>query len=105
MRFHRGRASILENSLSFLLLGILVLIGIGVFVKQFHYNQADFTVQGASSHTAAAADKSLALALRAPAGYTASPRIEAFDAESLYEKIDGKADLYLQSGFRQLDCR
>jgi hypothetical protein len=105
MRFRRGRAGVPESFLSVFLLAALVLIGVGVFLKQFRYNQADFAMQGASSNAAAAADKSSAMALRAPAGYTASPKTETFDADSLYEKIDGKADLYLQSGFRQLDCR
>jgi hypothetical protein len=105
MRFHRGRTRVPESFLSVFLLAALFLIGVGVFLKQFRYNQADFAFQAASSSAAVAANKPSMMALRAPAGYTASPKTETFDADSLYEKIDGKADLYLESGFKQLDCR
>jgi hypothetical protein len=105
MRFHRGRVGILESFLSIFLLAVLVLIGIGVFLKQFRYNRDAFAVQGIMPKAANATDKSLHLDLAAPADYTASPKMEAFDADSLYVKIDGKDDLYLRSGFKQLYCR
>ena len=101
MRFHHSRVGGIESLLSILLLAVLVLIGIGVFLKQFYYNPADFAIAGSTSGIAAAPS----FELTAPAGYAASPKAEMFDAESLYEKIDGKADLYLDSGFKRLDCR
>ena len=105
MRFHHGRAGVIESFLSIFLLAVLVLIGIGVFCKQFRYNPADFAMAGDVSRTAVAANKPSNLDFAAPTGYTASPKVETFDADSLYNKIDGKADLYLESGFKQLDCR
>ena len=105
MRFHRGRAQGVESFLSIFLLAVLILIGIGIFLKQFLYNPADFDVAGDSSHTSIAVHKTLNLALAAPTGYTASPKVEVFDADSLYNKIDGKADLYIESGFKQLNCQ
>jgi hypothetical protein len=92
MRFHRGRAGTGESAVSYFLLAVLVLIGAGVYRKQFHYNPADFGESAIS-------------ALTAPAGYIAAPKTEMFDADTLYSKIDGKADLYLESGFKRLDCR
>jgi len=103
MRFHHGRVGVIESSLSILLLAVLVLISIGVFLKQFRYNPADFEIRDNLSHITNTAPAQFELA--APAGYTASPKAETFDPESLYVKIDGKADLYLESGFKQLDCR
>lgn len=102
MRLYRGRVGVVESFLSIFLLAVLVFIGIGVFFKQFRYNPADFATAGDALHSSV---KSSNLELAAPQGYTASPKVETFDADTLYEKIDGKADLYLESGFKQLDCR
>ncbi|MCS7336746.1 MAG: hypothetical protein NZ739_00690 [Verrucomicrobiae bacterium] len=41
----------------------------------------------------------------APAGVTPFGPLEQFDEETLSDKINGKADLYLTSGFKQLRCQ
>jgi hypothetical protein len=105
MRFRRGKVGVIESFLSIFLLAVLAIIAIAVFFKQFRYNPADFAMAGDTSHAAVAVNKSSNLELAAPQGYAASPKVETFDADSLYNKIDGKADLYLESGFKQLDCR
>jgi len=45
------------------------------------------------------------LASLLPAGFVAMTEAETFERDTLYVKIDGKADLYLQSGFRELSCQ
>ena len=45
------------------------------------------------------------LADHAPAGFVPSGAAEAFDADTLYEKIDGRARLYLSAGFVGLRCQ
>ncbi len=45
------------------------------------------------------------LSALAPTGFAPTGALERFDADTLYEKIDGKADLYLSAGFRGLTCR
>lgn len=105
MRLYCGRVGVVESFLSIFLLAVLALIAIGVFLKQFRYNPVDFAMAGDAAHSAIAANKSSTLELATPQNYTASPKVETFDADSLYNKIDGKADLYLDSGFKQLDCR
>jgi hypothetical protein len=105
MRFHHGRVGVIESFLSIFFLIVLGLIAIAIFFKQFRYNPVDFAMAGETSHAATVANKSSNLELTAPQGYTASPKVETFDVDSLYNKIDGKADLYLDSGFKQLDCR
>jgi hypothetical protein len=102
MRLYRGRVGVVESFLSIFLLAVLGLIAVGVFFKQFRYNPADFAMADDALRVSA---KSSNLELVAPQGYAASPKVETFDADSLYNKIDGKADLYLESGFKQLDCR
>jgi hypothetical protein len=41
----------------------------------------------------------------APPGFAPASRSEVFEAATLYEKIDGKADLYLSAGFVELVCQ
>ena len=38
-------------------------------------------------------------------GFTALSPVESYDSESLSDKIDGKAELYLASGFQEMACR
>jgi hypothetical protein len=42
------------------------------------------------------------LSTLAPAGFEALSKTEVYDSENLYEKIDGKAPLYLEAGFKEL---
>ena len=37
--------------------------------------------------------------------FTAAGDVETYNSDNLYEKIDGKADLYLNNGFVSLQCR
>jgi len=46
-----------------------------------------------------------ALADLASPGFEPAAPAESFDPATLYEKIDGKADLYLSAGFEGLTCR
>jgi hypothetical protein len=101
MRLYRGRVGVIESFLSIFLLAVLAAIGIGIFFKQFRYDPQAFSLQSGDVKVEA----SSLLNVAAPAGYTAMPKAETFDADTLYEKIDGKADLYLESGFKRLDCR
>lgn len=40
-----------------------------------------------------------------PEGVTPAGDLERFEADTLYEKINGKAELYISSGFKELKCR
>ena len=101
MHFRHGRVGVVESFLSIFLLAVLAAIGIGVFFKQFRYDPQVFAIQVGTMKAAASSSLNVA----APVGFAAAPKAETFNPESLYVKIDGKADLYLESGFKQLDCR
>ena len=95
-----------QTILSLIILGILAIITGGVFIAQFNYNPAvqkmsPALATGDSSPVppAASADKS-AISL-APGQSPLSPP-ETFDAATLSDKINGKAELYLSSGFVRL---
>jgi hypothetical protein len=82
-----GRAKRLESVISICLLAVLFLIGVGVFVKQSKFE--------ASSKSS----------LLIPAGFETLSKAESYNADNLYEKIDGKAPLYLEAGFKELSTQ
>jgi hypothetical protein len=97
MNSTRPRARHLESAVSFFLLLILFLIGLGIFVKQLYYDSDRFSIQPRLD-----APSSLISDTFTPAGFKTLSKTETHTAENLYEKIDGKAPLYTESGFEKL---
>jgi hypothetical protein len=101
-----------QTFLSLIILGVLVVISGGVFWVQFNYNPAIQPVSsalpagdtGGTSVTAppASAEKPL---ISSPPGLSPLTPLETFDAETLSDKINGKAELYLSAGFIRLDSQ
>ncbi len=105
-----GQAKRLESAVSILILVVLVVIGVGVFIKQFDSDMARFgiVVSGAGpSSQKAGADERAEEVLNAaiPAGFEAFSEIEVYASDNLYEKINGKAPFYLDCGFKKLLTR
>lgn len=95
-----------QTFLSLIILGILVGIAGSVYLAQFNFNPA--VQQMASVLSAddknqitppASAEKSL---IATPPGQTPLSPAETFDAATLSDKINGKAELYLSAGFNRL---
>jgi hypothetical protein len=93
----QNRAKPLESAISVCLLAILFLISVGVFLKQFDVDMSRFGIQ----HQLGVSPDSISAGL-APYGFEILSEIEVYNSENLYEKINGKAPLYTESGFRQL---
>ncbi|MHC4545711.1 MAG: DUF6599 family protein [Planctomycetota bacterium] len=72
----------LESIVSFFLLSVLFLIAVGIFIKQMPKKKKD-------------------LSLLLPYGFIKLSE-ETYLADNLYEKINGKAPLYIESGFVKL---
>ncbi len=98
-----------QTLLSLIILGALAVIAGGVFMAQFRYYPA--VQQLASSIPAGeqgepvstgAAEPSL---ISTPAGQSPLTPMEAFDAATLSDKINGKAELYLSAGFKRLHAQ
>lgn len=101
-RFARP-ASLVERSVAAVLL--LVLVGIGVLVLRM---QADFPPDKYRANPAAGGttlSRPNAVPLPVPDGATAMSAPETFDAQTLPDKINGRAELYLANGFVSLRCR
>ena len=92
--------------LSLIILGVLAVVAGGVYMAQFNYypavEQLASTLpaadQGEPTPTGDAGPSLISL----PAGQTPMTPMEAFDAATLSDKINGKAELYLASGFKRL---
>jgi hypothetical protein len=95
-----------QTFLSLMILGVLAVIAGGVFWVQFSYNpavqqMASVFPGGATGETAPpASDENQLISL--PSGQSPLSPLEAFDAETLSDKINGKAELYLSAGFIRL---
>ncbi len=103
----RRRANRLESVISVFLLAVLLITGVGVFLRQADYDISRFGVGKAavqqSSRTAQANQKEkMDFSPLIPAGFEAFSDIEVYNSENLFEKIDGKAPLYTESGFEKL---
>ena len=103
MGFRNGTGRV-ESVVGILLIAVLVLVVAGVFAKQFYYDKSFFITDMPQSGGEAEATGAKGFEAVAPAGFEAGTA-EEFDEKSLYEKIDGKADLYLESGFKKLTCQ
>ncbi|MHC4461735.1 MAG: DUF6599 family protein [Planctomycetota bacterium] len=86
MRSVPGRAKHLESAISICLLAILFLIAVGVFIKQMPKQKKD-------------------LSFLLPYGFKTLSEIEVYNSGNLYEKINGKAPLYIDAGFTKLSTQ
>jgi hypothetical protein len=90
----------------FVILLCLAGIAVGVFLKQLSFNPAVLVATAAApaapKPVASAPNESLPTL---PPELSAFSAPETFTADNLYDKVDGKADLYLTAGFVGLQCQ
>jgi len=102
-----------EKAAGYAVLTVLAALAVWLGATQAHFNQAvlvalshppgaDKTAVGARQ--AASASQTAAFLAALQEGTAASP-VEVFNPETLSDKIDGKAELYLASGFREMASR
>jgi hypothetical protein len=107
--FVRRRAKRLESAISICILAILFLIAAGVFVKQFDYDMSRFGIDTAAVPKLeirnSKFETSFELSSLVPAGFETVSKIEVYNSKNLYEKINGKAPFYIESGFEKLSTQ
>ena len=104
-----SKTSTQQTLLSLIIMGALILIFGGVFVTQYRFNAAvqqmvPILAAGDKPLTAPSASPQKSL-IPSPAGQLPLSPAETFDAVTLSDKINGKAELYLSSGFVRLDSQ
>ncbi|MHC4239717.1 MAG: DUF6599 family protein [Planctomycetota bacterium] len=103
----RGTAKPLESALSVCLLAILALIGVAILSTQSDVDMDRFGIQTTSAGPSTLEGQIGEAEPRdlnslEPSGFEAFSETETYTAENLYEKINGKAPLYIDSGFKGL---
>ena len=98
-----------ETAVSASILVLLIIIAAGVFLRQFRFNPAVISHQQLTASqelkTGSPDQSGSQDAIPIPEGMKPLTPAEVFTPETLYEKIDGKAELYLSAGFKQLRCQ
>ena len=93
MKYRIGKARGIESFVSIFLILLLVVIGAAIFAKQFYYDRSVFEVQLPELSIKIIPEEF------AVSGFKAVGQAESYDKDNLYEKINGKAELYIPAGF------
>ncbi len=99
------RPSRRESAIAAALMALLALIAAAVLREQKRPHPAVENFLHARGLAAAARAPEPAALLPPPEGTRTLTAPERFDRDSLSDKIDGKAELYLSAGFVRLDCQ
>ena len=98
-----------ETAVSGLVLLVIAAIATGVFISQFQFNPAIISHHDLAATQERVEDNVLPLdqdsLISLPPGMKPLTPPEVFTPETLYEKINGKAELYLSAGFNRLRCQ
>jgi hypothetical protein len=93
------------------ILAVLGLIAVGLLIQQSRFNPAVIVamrapeLKGRPQAGAGAALAATAALIPEVAGFTPLVPTESFGPDNLSDKIDGKAELYLPAGFKEMSCR
>lgn len=98
-----------ETTVSWVIMGTLAVIAMGIFVRQSHYDPTLFVPRALEAQTPGEGVPG-SLTSSDFSGFVPEPLsvlspLEAFGPETLSDKIDGKAELYLAAGFLDLRCQ
>jgi len=92
------------------ILALLGLIALGLFIQQSRFNPAVIVAlrapdKGRPQAAAGSAPTATAALIPEVAGFTPLVPVQGFGPDTLSDKIDGKAELYLSAGFKEMSCR
>src|SRR4030067_670077 len=94
--------------------GILAALGLiiaGLLVAQSRFNPAVIValrppeLKGRPQAAAGQAQAATAALIPEVSGFTPLAPIESYNRDNLSDKIDGKAEIYLSAGFKEMSCR
>ena len=106
MKNKNQKPSKLETGIGLFILLIIAGIAIGVFARQFQFNPAVISLHDtlvSEDKIDVSGDRSNEkIIIPIPKGTTPMTAPENFSPDTLYEKINGKAELYLSAGFIRL---
>lgn len=108
LKLDHAKASPLEQTFSWGIMVLLACIAVAVYIKGQRYKPAVYSAQApkpGEKPAAVAVKQELLADNLAAAGWKPTGPVERFSAEKMYEKIDGKDEVYLAYDAAQLTCR
>lgn len=94
-----------EKTVGWLILLCLAAIAAVILIQQRSFNAAVLVAQRAGESLVGQAKVAEADVVRLPPELKVFGPLECFTPDNLYDKIDGKAELYLSAGFVRLSCQ
>ncbi len=94
-----------ESVLSVILLFSLALTALGILILQSNADISRFGMTATNADSLPQPSYKSILDSVLPEDFTAQSEVETYNADNLYEKIDGKAPLYIDSGFVELTAQ
>jgi hypothetical protein len=108
----RGKAKVgaAQRLTGYGILAVLGLIALGLLIQQSRFNPAVIVAMRAPDKGRPQAGTTAALAVTAALipevdGFTPLAPAQSYGPDNLSDKIDGKAELYLSAGFKEMSCR
>lgn len=97
----------LEYTISILILAVIIFVGIGILIEQSKYDLKKYGLIPEKENTVKNVEmtEKIDTDIIAPAGFSSFSKPFEYNSQTLYEKINGKAPMYLSSGFRRLFTR
>ncbi len=108
MKGHLRPRGVTETYVGSVIVLVLVIVAGGVFVKQFHYDRTVFLAaapSGSAGKSSAPFSPAVNAFVDLPSELTPLSAPETFNPDNLYDKIDGKAELYLSAGVLGMRCQ
>lgn len=105
MAWPKRMGGAMETAVSVAVLLALAAIGATMIARQVNYRSAFLASLDSPSPAPPRAAAEIDLSAYTPKGFAAMSAAESFGPEDLYNKIDGRADLYLTAGFVALRCQ
>jgi hypothetical protein len=107
-----SRAKRLESAISICLVAVLFLIALGILIRQANYDMSRYGIGTVIAERPPTLleleteqEQPFTLSSAAPAGFAPLSKTAVYSPENLYEKINGKAPLYTDSGFKELSTQ
>jgi hypothetical protein len=111
MARRKAKVSAAQKLSGYGILAVLGLVIVWLLIQQSRFNPAVIVamrasqLQGQSQAGPGQALSATAALLPEVSGFTPLAPIQSYGPETLSDKIDGKAELYLQAGFKEMSCR
>lgn len=95
-----------ETAISLIILTILIITALAVIAIQYDYDMVKFgIITNRPTSTVTKSQPAEYISKLMPKGFEHSSRQEIYNSENLYEKINGKAPFYTETGFKSLKCQ